>query len=168
MRWQALLLAALVLTSGCLGMGGDEANDTQDLDTQDTETTNTTDEDPEPTNRTEWSKETFEGTITGTTFLAPSPPSEGQSFTFTAQSGIETLFVNVTTDGGDLRVLVAGPDCEINSACEEETQTEGGEGQYVNESAAPGEWDVRLFPADPVAAQVGYTADVVQGILVQR
>lgn len=169
MKGRALLLGLLVLASGCLGIGSDEAEESdEDIDAQDTNETDTQ-EDVEEVNRTEWSTETYEGSISGTSFFAPSPPSEGQSFSFSAESGIQTLFINVTTEGGDLTMYVADPDCQPgpDTTCEETVETSSGEGQYVNESAEPGEWNVRFFPSDPVANDVAYTAEVAQGILVE-
>lgn len=167
MRWHALLLGLLVLTSGCLGIGSDETEETdEDIDAQDTNETETEDE-VDAVNTTEWSSETYEGSISGTSFFAPAPPSEGQSFSFSTESGIETLFINLTTEGGDLSVYVAYPGCEVNGGCEETFETSDGEGQYVNESAEAGEWNVRFFPVDPVANDVSYTAEVAQGILVE-
>ena len=169
MRWQALLLAAMVLTTGCIGMGGDDAD--QDVDAQSNDDTRTEDEElnetDEPQTRTEWSTETYEGSITGTTFFAPEQTSDGQSFSFTVENGTQQLFINLTSDGGELTMYVAGPDCSANEECEEQVETESGEAQYAAEEPGAGEWNVRFFPQDPVASDVSYTADVAQGVLVE-
>ncbi|PSG97337.1 hypothetical protein BRD56_06670 [Thermoplasmatales archaeon SW_10_69_26] len=170
MRWQALLLAAMVLTTGCIGMG-DDAD--QDVDSQTNDDTPSEDEQlndtetDEPQTRTEWSTETYEGSITGTTVFTPEQTSDGQSFSFTVENGTQQLFINLTTDGGELTMYVAGPDCSANDDCEEQVETESGEAQYAAEAPGAGEWNVRFFPQDPVASDVSYTADVAQGVLVE-
>lgn len=167
MKGRALLLVALMATAGCLGIGNEDTEDPEeDIDPQDVNETDTED-DVEEVNQTEWSTETYEGSITGASFFTPTPPSEGQSFSFSTETGIETLFINVTTEGGDLSVYVAYPGCEVNGGCEETFETSSGEGQYANESAEPGEWNVRFFPSDPVANDVAYTAEVAQNVLVE-
>jgi hypothetical protein len=168
MRWSVFLVAALVLTTGCLGMGGDDATSTDDTAEPATDDNATSEDEPEqasPEPTIEWRNETYEGTVTGTTVFTPGATSEGdgQSFTFDAAPGIQTLFVNLTAEGGELTMNVAGPDCEINSPCEESVETSGGEAQYVNETPTSGEWNVRFF-VEPAGAQVDYTANVVQGV----
>lgn len=119
----------------------------------------------------EWQTETFEGTIVGASIpgvgsTAPSPPSEGQSFSFQADQDIEILYVNLTTEGGELAMYVAEPGCGFNEGCEEIIDSEDGEAQYFNETPDSGEWHVRFFPQDIVTTGVDYTAEVAQGINV--
>lgn len=101
----------------------------------------------------------LEGTVAGAAVFAPSPPSEGQTFTFSTHRTAEKLRIDITTDGGDLTYRIAEPGCSTNTGCEEERRTSDGEGHYLNETPAPGEWKVRFFPADPpVTAGVDYEA----------
>lgn len=168
MIWRALLLSALLLTAGCLGFGDDEED--LDADSADEDLEAADDEDETQTgelqNETVWETETYEGTVTGTFFLAPAPPSDGQSFQFQAKDSIQTLYINLTTEGGDLTMHVADPDCSVNGGCEEQVETEGGEGQFTSQAPASGEWNVRFFPTDTVTTGVDYTADVAQGLEV--
>lgn len=174
MRTHAFLVALLVLTGGLTGcIGSDGSDDGADDDpiepgsTPDGDGNETT---PATTERT-WERETFNGTVTG--FNVPgvgsgnvAPASENMQITFQASSGIDVLYLNLTAEGGELRMNIADPDCDATatSTCEEQVETSGGEASYVNETPAGGEWSVRVFSSDPVAAQVPYTLSVVQGV----
>lgn len=155
MRRLVVLLCFAALAAGCIGMSsdGEEARPAQLAD---------------ETNETVWVTEVHEGTITGTSPFTPSETSEGQTFWFEAEPGIETLAVNVTAEGGELSFHFAGPDCDPknDANCEDEIQTEDGEGQYLNETAKPGDWRVRVFP-EPAGHQVDYEAAIAQHLTVR-
>lgn len=169
MRWEAIALAALLLTTGCIGLGDDAGDEDEDIDAQDVDEDPDENETEEPVTSVEWSNDTYEGAITGTSFFAPSPPSEQQSFAFEVANGTQGLVINLTTEGGDLSMNVADPECTPGpeATCEETVATEDGEAEFTVESPQGGEWNVRFFPSDPVANDVAYTADVAQGLLVE-
>jgi hypothetical protein len=174
MKGRVLLLVALMATAGCIGTGDDAQTETASQDDTDAQPQDTqTDPVNETTNATPertWTSETYEGSITGTGApfgVTVVPLSENNNVAFQAQEGIELLQLNLTTEGGELQMAVAGPDCEQNTECEQSVTTEGGEAQYTNETPTAGEWSVRFFPADPVANSVSYELVVAQQILVE-
>lgn len=169
MRRIAWLLIALALTAGCLGMGEEEPTDaeTNAQDPPEPQDEPETNETGNATLQRTWTRDTYEGSVTGTGVpfgLTVVPLSENNNVNFQAEEGIQVLYLNLTTEGGELQMAVGGPGCEANAGCEESVTTSDGEAQYANETPAPGEWSVRMFPADPVAHSVSYTLEVTQGV----
>lgn len=169
MKGRALLLVVLMATAGCLGLGEEDAPEaepgSQDLDPEDEDPTNETEE---PTYVRTWTRETYEGWVTGTGApfgLTIVPLSENNQMHFQAEEGVERLHLNLTVEDGELEMLVGGPDCEANSGCEDRVTTSDGEAAYTNETPEPGEWRIRLFPADPVALESAFELKVAQAIL---
>lgn len=175
MRPRALVLGLIVLTAGltgCIGSDGGEGDGSGDDPIEPGSTPDGDENETTPaTTERAWERETFNGTVTG--FNVPgvgsgnvAPASENMQVTFQASSGIDVLYLNLTAEGGELRMNIADPDCQPGafSTCEEQVETSGGEASYANETATSGEWNVRIFSNDPVAVQVSYTLSVVQGV----
>lgn len=172
MTWRVLLLAGLLLTTGCIGMGGDDSDaETASTDDPARDLNETETEAEEPTNTTEFSTETIEGSVTGIGIpvvgsVTVTPASENNVASFTVDENPRILYLNLTTEGGELDMLLAGPNCEQASACEEEIATSGGEAAYTNETPTAGEHDLRFFSQGPTDNQVSYTLEITQGVLV--
>lgn len=175
MTWRVALLAMVVLTAGCIGLGDDGEDAEPASEDGPDEMDEDTPEDGAAASEASgltWENETYEGSVTGVTLpgagsLTVAPLSENNAISFTTTDGVETVVLNLTADGGALQMNIAPPGCEsgtAGAACEESVTTEGGEAQYTNASAEPGEWGVTFFAGEPAAAQVSYTLDVTQGV----
>lgn len=172
MSARAWLLGLLVLSAGlagCIGDGEGEETETSASDDPIDADANETDggADEADASRT-WTNETFEGQISGFNILVLSGTNGDAMQTFTAETGIDVLFLNLTAEGGAVDMTIGDPDCDVSGnqipPCAETTSTSGGEASYVNETPTSGEWQVRLAVGDPVGAQVSYTLNAVQGI----
>lgn len=166
---RSTILAALLLAGGFAGCIGDDGssdqagNDPASVDETDPE--NDTEE--AELERT-WTNETFEGQITGVNAMAASTTNGDTMQTFTAATGIDVVYLNLTAEGGAVEMTIGGPGCDVSGnqipACAETVSTSGGEASYVNETPAEGEWQLRFSVGDPAGAEVSYTVDVVQGV----
>lgn len=169
MNARALLLAVVLLSAGLAGCVGDDGSedDGEFASTNETQPANETDDRPAEPRRT-WTNETLEGEISGFNAVAVSGTMGDNLQTFSAESGIAVLYLNLTAEGGAVDMWIGGPDCDVSGnqipGCADEASTSSGEASYVNETPAAGEWQVRLAVGDPVGAQVSYTLDVVQGL----
>ncbi|HVL87126.1 MAG TPA: hypothetical protein VM681_03825 [Candidatus Thermoplasmatota archaeon] len=163
----AMLLAAPFL-AGCLG--GEAPGEPVDPATQDpTGGVNPGDAADEVDNATEdaseyvWKKQEYSGTIvTVGPVNAPSASQTVQRF----EAGEETreILLDVTTQGGDVMVLVADPDCSPNSGCEDSFSTSAGSGQYSIKTPKAGEWTIRFFGNAIGPAQIQWKMMVSQEV----
>lgn len=169
---RSILVGLLLLTAGLAGcIGSDEP-----ADATETPSDQASEDDPASSNGTTdgpvqrtWTNETFEGQISGISAGGMSATQGDGMQTFTAEQGIEVLFLNLTAEGGAVEMTVGGPDCDVSGnaipSCAETTSTSSGEASYTNETPVEGEWQVRLSVGDPAGAQVSYTLEVLQGIV---
>ncbi len=170
MRTHALLLGLIVLTAGlagCIGSGDDGGDGSGDDPIEPSNTTDPGDgtgEDAAPATRS-WTNETIEGSVDGVSAPGVASFSTGDvSQSFTAPSGVDVLYLNLTADS--VQMTIGGPDCDIGGntvpPCAETIS--GGE-TYRNETPSSGEWQLEFQPSGPVAQGASYTVDVVQGVL---
>jgi len=174
-----MIAAVLLLTTGCIGMGGDDVGDDSG-DNLDKETngpndqTNSTDaaddheHEPEPEPHTEERTGEVEQTnlVVGT---SGAPANE----TFEIPEKAGPLVFNLSVDSGEINGEIFPPDCEDNSPnqqgaeCSEDLDTynstegqsagDGGEATWETESPQAGNWTVELYKADPGSSSVPYT-----------
>lgn len=167
---RSLLMVALLLAGGLAGCVGDDGSPDEETGTEPASV-----DEPSPANETEeadvertWTNETFEGQLTGVNGVVVSATNGDTMQTFTAETGIDVVYLNLTADGGAVQMTIGGPDCDVSGnqipPCAETVTTSGGEASYVNETPAEGEWQLRFSVGDPAGAQVSYTVDVVQGV----
>lgn len=155
MRWSALLAALLVLTTGCLSPGSEDAAPSDD----DAE---------EPDRSTEWDTVTRSGTVSGVGTPAGSvSQGGGNTATWTVPEDTRVLYLNVTSEGGELSIEY-GPDCttEDTVECENEATTEDGEARLVHEAPAAAGWEAYFFlenDAGEVDWELTATTGVVSG-----
>lgn len=176
MRAAALVMAALMLSAGCIGMSGDD-----EADTTDPNATNSTDpaasgsengsanesheheEQPEP----HWDNRT--GEISGENVLVASTgtASEEKEIPATARE----YQIRLTAEGGEIDGEIYPPECEQpedsqETDCSEDLSTcegtscaeaDGGTVWFNATTIDPGNWTVSMAKADPGASAVTYT-----------
>lgn len=160
MRTRTLLVAGLALSlaaAGCVGElddagPGESSNGAQDGPT------------------TTWSYDRANGTVTGATTPAGSVNQGGETTaTFEVPENARVLYLNVTTEGGEVNWQY-GPDCQTDPSiqCENSSSTSDGSDEQVLQVPAPGTWEAHFFVGDDTTAgEVDWTLDVAVGVLTQ-
>jgi hypothetical protein len=155
MRWSVLLAAALIVTTGCVGMqdDGGAATGTDDAG-----------EDPGPA--TTWETVTRSGTVSGAGTPAGSVSQGGGNMaTWSVPEDTRILYLNLTTEGGELSMQY-GPDCNTEDTveCEYQTTTEDGEAREIVEDPAAGSWEAYLFIEND-AGEVDWELTATMGVV---
>jgi len=179
MRAAALLLGVLMLTAGCLGMGGDDdaGNETDVPDDSDgtsgdqaegnqTDGTGDHGHDPEP--EAHWDNRT--GEVTGTNLIVESQGEAVVEEIELPETAIE-FSVNLTGEEGEIKGELYPPDCEesddepgedcstsMNTYQDEteQAQPDGGSATYETQDPDAGTWTLRLWKADGGDSAVPY------------
>lgn len=175
MRAAALLTGLLLLTAGCLGMGGGESDDASAPSSSDLPESNdptdpasgnhTHEPKPEPhyVNRT--------GEVDGTNVVVGASGPANETVAIPATSRV--LVINLTAEDGELNGEIYPPDCEdespntIGAQCSHDLNTynssqdqytaDGGSASWSTEDVSGGNWTVELYKADPGNQAVPYT-----------
>lgn len=160
--------------AGCIG-GEDTPSETnasgQDVEptsANETSTPNATDTEP----RTTWTNQTREGVVTGifvpVTGTAINVPlaSENTLIEFTAEDGTEDLYLNLTSEGGEISMGIDSPDCDAGperAGCQFVT-TSDGEASYHEPNPTAGTWELTFFSGEPVSVEVGWELEIAQAV----
>lgn len=174
----ALLLLAVPL-SGCIAGGddtgpespndtpnGSDGNQTEDPnESEGNETGNETgnaseNETDEGGDGAEWQRENRTGQVSGVD-LGATGPNASESVNVTEDT--QQMYLNVTTEGGELEVRVQPPGCQ-ESSCEETTTTEEGNASLHFPETTAGTYNVTLEPTGPGPHDVKYTLSIAQQI----
>lgn len=177
-------LAALALvTAGCLGGGGDEAEtagaatgdqagnepDAASNGTEPGLEENATDEPSGPTWNVSFTNATVEGTNAVVSF--GEPLGSPNNHTFHVVDGARNLTFNFTADDGELYVTIYEPGCSGGSACSHRADTGGlyhqamgtqgtsGESSWSTQNPQGGEWRVEIYKGDTGTGSVDYTVE---------
>lgn len=184
MRAVALLAGVLLLTAGCLGMGGDETDteaspssveESATNDSQSPGASPTEDHDHEPAPEKHWVNITGEVSGAHAVFVGI---NSFENETFEVPSGVQSLEITVRAEGGELYISVLDPDCtdepEIlgfvqtsSPSCEEsgstmngtseEVQPDGGTFEFSQDQPKEGNWTIEMSKSDSGTNAVGYT-----------
>lgn len=189
MRAAALLMAVLVLTTGCLGFGGDDGSD----DTDDTESADsqdpgqdqnsstdgsqagddgTSDHEHEPEPERHWDNKT--GEVQGTNLVVESQGEPAEETTEVPEAALE-LSVTLQAEDGEIDAEIYPPGCEeqdeepgedcshslsTQGSDAETTQPDGGNATWSTDEPAAGTWTMRLWKADAGDNAVPYTLEI--------
>lgn len=182
MRLVALLMALLMLTAGCLGFGGDDADsdandqlpdgdgDTNDTseDNQNASTSEGDDHEHEPEPEAHWDNRT--GEVEGTNLVVQSDGMAEEQIELPETTS--TFEVNLTAEEGELDAELYPPECEEQDdepgedcshslstyeSGTETTQPDGGTATWSTEGPDPGTWTLRMWKADAGSSSVPYT-----------
>lgn len=159
MRWE-LLLAPLLLTAGCLGVGSEEQAASEEVEPTQAPGNASNTSANETTRSYTLVNVTHEGTITGasTPVGAANTPDSDTVLEVQVPDGTVGLFFRVAPDGGPVRMLIAAPDCQPNSGCEEEVQAENqADAVWNTTDPASGTWTLRFFYGETGAGEVAWT-----------
>jgi hypothetical protein len=177
MRAAALLMAVLMLTAGCLGMGGDEADDSssdadaddadgsQDDGNDDASTTNdSTDSSGDHSHQAQpekhWDNKTGEVDSTNVVVDEGEPAEE----TTEVPAEANEFSVTLSSEGNtSIRGEVYPPDCDEqgDDPGEDCSHTLDGDGTtYSTTDPADGSWTIRLWKAEPGTDSVPYTLEI--------
>ncbi len=74
------------------------------------------------------------------------------------------LSADITTGHGELDMLVAPPGCELNTGCEIEVTTSGGQATWETPDPAEGAWTIRFFFDAPGGGIAGWTLEVTETV----
>ncbi len=169
MYGRAFTLGLLLVTAafaGCIGSDGDGV-EPADVDGEDADVD---DEQLPQQNVTSWQNATVEGTVTGANVggnaLTAHDQSENTVVEFTAEPGVQQVFLNVTTDGSEIMLSINAPDCEpgdTQAGCES-LSTSGGEASYLNETPQEGTWQITVFPDEPALVDATFQIDILQAV----
>lgn len=153
----ALGLAALLLTAGCFGLGGDEA---EGNDTPERNNTTPTAEDEEE--REQWTRENRSGSVPATSTLVGEEAAE-ESFEVNGSA----LVLNLSAEGGELEMCIQKPSGNESGnasqdSCDETQTTEDGNATYETTEPEAGNWTVRLSASEASSSEVEYELVIAQ------
>lgn len=184
MRVPALLVASLVLTTGCLGLGGDDAEDA-DVDAGDDAGANASDEDTsgeagggtsdhehEAEPERHWDNKT--GEVQGTNYLVGSEGDAAEETTEVPDAALE-FSITLTVEEGEVDAEIYPPGCEESDeepgedcstslgtvdSDQEAMEPDGGNATWSTDDPDAGTWTIRLWKADAGTDPVPYTLEV--------
>lgn len=173
MRAAALLMGVLMLTAGCIGMGGDDSETsanggTVDANTSSTPATQDANHSHDPAPEPHWDNRTGEISGTNAVFLSNGIGNE----TIEIPDTSKTFEVTLTAEDGELDGELYPPECEEDdnthgedcshsidtfNGTQGQTAKDGGTATFSTEDPDAGNWTLRLFKSDPGNNDVPYT-----------
>lgn len=173
MRAAALLTALMLLSAGCIGMGGDDADSDAETASTDapgsssaTNATGATNDShaheakPEPhfDNRTGETSSTKIGIPGGASGYQGAPSTE--NLTVPAKSSV--LRINLTADSSEIDAEIYGPDCErspnqFGNSCSQSLRTSEDQSSFSTNDPAEGNWSVDLHTGETGSSSASYT-----------
>lgn len=154
----ALAMAALLLSAGCIGFGGDgdDANNT-------TNDTNGTPNATEQGNQPGWTSENRSGSVPATSAVVGE-----QAVEETFEVNGSELLLNLSAEGGELEMcLIKGGGNESGNdsqqqECDETVTTQDGNASFQATNPEPGEWTARLTATEAQSSEVQYELVIAQ------
>lgn len=152
-------VAALLLTAGCIGFGGDDGETNETTNETNNNSTIEGKEDQE-----EWSSENRSGSVPATSALVGEEAAE-ESFEVDGSA----LVLNLSAEGGELDMCIqkpAGNESSNDSQedCDETVTTQDGNATFEADEPEAGNWTVRLSAADASSSEIEYELEIAQKV----
>jgi hypothetical protein len=186
MRAAALALTVLLLTTGCLGIGGedeaetdaptdegsDAGTDGSSDDGTDGAPNSTSDHEHQPEPERHWDNKT--GEVSGTNVVVESQGEAAEETTEVPEAANE-LSITLSAEQGEIDAEVYPPGCEEQDdepgedcsaslstmeSDQEATQPDGGNATFSTQDPDAGTWTIRMWKADAGDGSVPYTLEI--------